>query len=89
MRISRPLLAFLLVASLAIGFLFARTAQAEPERDRGWTVVQDNKTVIYRYNDRWSATATSSGMTFQNSGTGEKIYYYGTFKVEERSRDLK
>ena len=89
MHIPRFVLALLLAAGVALGFFFARTAQAQVDRARGWTVVQDGKTAVYPQGDRWSATATPTGMTFQNGGTGEKIYYYGTFRVDERTRDLK
>ncbi|MEM8883145.1 MAG: hypothetical protein AAGD14_03660 [Planctomycetota bacterium] len=90
MRISRPLLALGLGLVIGLGFLWTQSAQAQQQdRRRGWTVFQNGKTKVYPHADRWTANPTPSGMTFRNGSTGENVLYYGTFRVEERTRDLR
>ena len=90
MKLPRLVLPVLVLGAVAAGLFLARTAEArEADTARGWTVHQGGVTITYPFADRWTATATQTGMTLENGKTGEKVYYYGTFRVIERTRDIK
>jgi hypothetical protein len=79
--------AILLVLGLfVLAPAFFGTAEAQGQTAQGWTVWQDGQQTVYPFKERWTGVPTAGGFTLKNSGTGVEVYYYGTFRVEHRTR---
>jgi len=78
------LIPFLLACTL---LLLLRSAPAQEDTRRGWTVEQDGKVVDYPFADRWIGQPNKAGFELRNERTATKVYYYGSFRVVERERD--
>jgi hypothetical protein len=84
----RIAVALLLVLGLFIAApLFLDPAEAQGDTGQGWTVWQNGQKTVYPFKERWTGSPTASGFELRNGGTGVEIYYYGTFRVEHRSRN--
>ena len=66
--------------------LFFGAAEAQGQRAQGWTVWQNGQQTVYPFKERWTGAPTAGGFSLRNSSSGVEIYYYGTFRVEHRSR---
>ena len=84
-RHPRTTLAALAGVMLTALFLFSSPAFAA-DGVVGWTIEQDGKRYDYPREERWNGAATPSGFTMRNEASGEKVYYYGTFRVLEREK---
>lgn len=79
--------AILLVLGLfVVAPLFFGTAEAQGDSAQGWTVWQNGQQTVYPFKERWAGTPTVGGFTLKNSSTGVEVLYYGTFRVEHRTR---
>jgi len=82
-----PRLALAAAAAVVLTALFFLAVPAQAaDGVVGWTIEQNGKRYDYPRDDRWNGTATPSGFTMRNESTGEKVYYYGTFRVLEREK---
>jgi hypothetical protein len=80
--------AILLVLGLfVLAPAFFGTAEAQAETAQGWTVWQNGQQIVYTFKDRWVGSPTPNGFELRNAGTGVEVYYYGTFRVEHRTRN--
>lgn len=78
------LIPFLLACTL---LLLLRSAPAQEESRRGWSVEQEGKVIHYPFADRWIGQPNKAGFELRNERSALKVYYYGTFRVTERERD--
>lgn len=79
--------AILLVLGLfVLAPAFFGTAEAQSATGQGWTVWQNGQQTVYPFKDRWQGAPTAGGFTLKNSASGVEVYYYGTFRVEHRTR---
>lgn len=87
-KTTAALLAFAILVVTAV-LLIARPARAEDETERGWTVYQGNARTVFRFKDRWTAQPNPNGITLRQETTGLEVTFYGTFRVDNRTRDLR
>lgn len=79
--------AILLVLGLfVLAPAFFGTAEAQADRSQGWTVWQNGQQNVYPFKERWTGNPTAGGFSLKNSSNGVEIFYYGTFRVEHRTR---